>query len=302
FVTNAQGTVVAEMDNQGNTTYEAAYRPYGQQQSGAPQAEPGYTGHVNDPDTGLVYMQARYYDSEIGRFVSVDLVRPEPGNIFGVNDYVYANNTPVMKVDLNGMFCGGVGEVSAKVQVLRDTSDGCNGGQTKAYSYVSLAFRHYSPGADGILGAQSKFPSKTVSAVYKFTTSPVGKKIYDQAIKEGGKINLVLEPSGFPPTYHLQNGTNNTIVYSLDVAGFLRDRDKEGEMHGATLDIILGHEIGHTKIAVDALGYSQSEGYWQNEFNVVRNVENPYRAYIGAPLRTRYSGYPVPKPLLGGKK
>ncbi|GAB3022483.1 hypothetical protein GCM10027285_00010 [Oleiagrimonas citrea] len=41
FVTNAQGTVVAEMDNQGNTTYEAAYRPYGQQQSGAPQAEPG---------------------------------------------------------------------------------------------------------------------------------------------------------------------------------------------------------------------------------------------------------------------
>ena len=34
----------------------------------------GFTGHVNDADTGLVYMQQRYYDAVAGRFLSVDPV------------------------------------------------------------------------------------------------------------------------------------------------------------------------------------------------------------------------------------
>ena len=38
YVTNAQGTVVAEMDTSSNVTYDATYRPYGQQQIGTPQA------------------------------------------------------------------------------------------------------------------------------------------------------------------------------------------------------------------------------------------------------------------------
>ena len=46
--------------------------------SGAPNG-PGYTGHVNDPDTGLVYMQARYYDPGWGGFLSVDPVGAESG-------------------------------------------------------------------------------------------------------------------------------------------------------------------------------------------------------------------------------
>lgn len=100
--TNAQGTVVAEADAQGNVTYMAVYRPYGKQQIGVPQAEPGYTGHVNDPDTGLVYMQARYYDPETGRFLSVDPVTPAPGNFFNFNRYDYANNNPIRNTDPDG--------------------------------------------------------------------------------------------------------------------------------------------------------------------------------------------------------
>ena len=102
LLTNAQGTVVAEMDVHGNVTYTAAYRPYGQQQTGTPQAGPGYTGHVNDPDTGLVYMQARYYDPSIGRFLSVDPVGPIAGNIFNFSRYSYTNNNPVNHIDPDG--------------------------------------------------------------------------------------------------------------------------------------------------------------------------------------------------------
>lgn len=69
--------------------------------SGAPNG-PGYTGHVNDPETGLVYMQARYYDPATGRFLSVDPVAPVGGNLFNVNRYDYANNNPINNVDLDG--------------------------------------------------------------------------------------------------------------------------------------------------------------------------------------------------------
>lgn len=107
FITNAQGTVVATAGGQGSVTYTAAYRPYGKQQVGTPQPGPGYTGHVNDSDTGLVYMQARYYDPMLGRFLSVDPNAVSVGNIFNFSRYDYANNNPVINVDPDGRMCWG---------------------------------------------------------------------------------------------------------------------------------------------------------------------------------------------------
>jgi RHS repeat-associated protein len=70
--TDPQGTTLAEADASGNTTATFDYRPYGGLALGASPNGPGYARHVNDPNTGLVYMQTRYYDSAVGRFVSID--------------------------------------------------------------------------------------------------------------------------------------------------------------------------------------------------------------------------------------
>ena len=69
--TDPQGTPLAEADASGNVTATFDYAPYGGQALGTPPSGPGYTGHVNDPESGLVYMQARYYDPVVGRFLSV---------------------------------------------------------------------------------------------------------------------------------------------------------------------------------------------------------------------------------------
>mgnify|MGYP001046769125 CR=1 FL=1 len=100
--TDAQGTPLAEADASGNITATFDYAPYGSQALGTPPSGPGYTGHVNDPDTGLVYMQARYYDPAVGRFLSVDPMGPTPGNGFGFNRYSYANNNPYRYIDPDG--------------------------------------------------------------------------------------------------------------------------------------------------------------------------------------------------------
>ena len=100
--TDAQGTPVMEADTQGSITATYDYTPYGSQALGMPPAGPGYTGHVNDPDTGLVYMQARYYDPEGVRFLSVDPVGPSPGELFHFNRYDYTNNNPINHTDPDG--------------------------------------------------------------------------------------------------------------------------------------------------------------------------------------------------------
>lgn len=108
YYTDPQGTVLAKTDASGNIIATYDYAPYGTTVAGMSPAPdgPGYTGHVNDPDTGLVYMQARYYDSGTGRFLSLDPVPPSAGNAFNFSRYAYANNNPVVNIDPDGHEAG----------------------------------------------------------------------------------------------------------------------------------------------------------------------------------------------------
>ncbi|MEW9573838.1 RHS repeat-associated core domain-containing protein [Rhodanobacter sp. Si-c] len=101
--TDPQGTPLVEADAQGNVVARYDYTPYGGSVAslGNPPDGPGYTGHVNDPETGLVYMQARYYQP-IGRFLSPDPVGPSSGNVYSFNRYAYADNNPIANTDPTG--------------------------------------------------------------------------------------------------------------------------------------------------------------------------------------------------------
>ena len=100
--TDPNGTPLAEADTHGNITKTYDYTPYGTVALGSPPNGPGYTGHVNDSETNLVYMQARYYDPATGQFLSVDPESPAAGNISNFNRYVYVGNNPINHIDPNG--------------------------------------------------------------------------------------------------------------------------------------------------------------------------------------------------------
>lgn len=104
YYTDPQGTPLAKADAQGNIVERYEYTPYGTpvpSVSTAPNG-PSYTGHVSDPETGLVYMQGRYYDPTITRFLSPDPVMPSAGNPFNSNRFAYANNNPIINIDPDG--------------------------------------------------------------------------------------------------------------------------------------------------------------------------------------------------------
>ncbi len=62
-----------------------------------------YRGYYYDTDTGFYYLQSRYYDPEIGRFINADdITYVDPSSLASCNVYGYCGNNPVMYVDPTG--------------------------------------------------------------------------------------------------------------------------------------------------------------------------------------------------------
>lgn len=63
-----------------------------------------YRGYVYDNETGLYYLQSRYYNPTIGRFINVDALIATGQGILGNNMFAYCNNNPVKNADHLGLF------------------------------------------------------------------------------------------------------------------------------------------------------------------------------------------------------
>ncbi|WP_164755338.1 RHS repeat-associated core domain-containing protein [Mesorhizobium sp. M7A.F.Ca.US.014.04.1.1] len=77
------------------------YATYGERLNTGFQTQKSYIGERFDPETGLLYLNARYMDPVLGRFISPDDWDPTKQGV-GTNRYVYAQNDPVNKADNNG--------------------------------------------------------------------------------------------------------------------------------------------------------------------------------------------------------
>lgn len=100
--TDALGTPIAVTDAAKAIIETSEYEPYGQLVNRALTDGPGFTGHVQDAATGLTYMQQRYYDPTVGRFLSVDPVTALSSPVGMFNRYKYAANNPYRFVDPDG--------------------------------------------------------------------------------------------------------------------------------------------------------------------------------------------------------
>jgi RHS repeat-associated protein len=114
--TDALGSPVAISDASGHTIKRTVYEPYGAVMGGEVDGEPGYTGHVSDSATGLIYMQQRYYDPSVGRFLSSDPVLAVGGGSELFNRYRYAMNNPYRYLDPDGRVDWGMVGDSFKIE------------------------------------------------------------------------------------------------------------------------------------------------------------------------------------------
>ena len=104
FHNDLLGSPVAATDSQGALLWQEEYTPYGKRLSKEDDGKNSrwYTGKSEVAGLGVQYFDARWYDAELGRFLSIDPVDIDAGNIRSFNRYAYANNNPYRYVDPNG--------------------------------------------------------------------------------------------------------------------------------------------------------------------------------------------------------
>ena len=61
-----------------------------------------YRGYYYDDETGLYYLNSRYYSPEFGRFISADVFVSTGQGLVGSNMFAYCNNNPVTGYDPEG--------------------------------------------------------------------------------------------------------------------------------------------------------------------------------------------------------
>ena len=98
------GSIKAVTNASGKVVYTADYRAFGKriQAEGSDGFDEwhGFTGKEFDPDANLYYYNARWYDPDLGRFISED-PSADPNN---PNLYSYCGNNPLTRTDPTGRF------------------------------------------------------------------------------------------------------------------------------------------------------------------------------------------------------
>ena len=98
YVADHLGSVMQETSSAGAVTLARKYDPWGNMLAGASSGGWAFTGREWDPETGLSYYRSRYFNPELGRFLSEDPL----GLGGGVNLYGYVGGSPVVFVDPSG--------------------------------------------------------------------------------------------------------------------------------------------------------------------------------------------------------
>ena len=110
YLRNGQNDIVKLIDGSGSAVVEYSYNSWGEQTGCAGTLSTAlgilnpfrYRGYVYDEETGLYYLQSRYYDPDLCRFISADVYLSTGQGVLGCNAFAYCANEPVSYSDEMG--------------------------------------------------------------------------------------------------------------------------------------------------------------------------------------------------------
>ena len=106
YLYNGHGDVTKIVDNSNATLNTYAYDEYGKVLNATENIDNPfkYAGYYYDNETGNYYLQARYYNPDIQRFISEDTYRGQLDDPLSLNLYTYCSNNPLIYTDPDGHF------------------------------------------------------------------------------------------------------------------------------------------------------------------------------------------------------
>ena len=172
YVKNAQGDVTGLVTTSGTRVVTYTFDAWGNPLSttgslattlGA-QNPLRYRGYVYDTETGLYYLQSRYYNPTWGRFIGADdtaALSASPGRThWDKNLYAYCDNNPTSRVDDEGelwdtLLCGAIMGIATQYvsDVIDNLADGAQG--WSAFKPRSNGYEYFAAAVDGALAVSN---------------------------------------------------------------------------------------------------------------------------------------------------
>ena len=128
-------------DDIGGTRQSILYDAWGKERDrvGVSANDFTFTGHELDDESGLLYAKARFYDADIGRFLTQDSYLGEASNAPSLHRYLYGSQNPLLYLDLAGRKAQSLPELAKKEKERRaeNATDG------RAFSDKGTASRNF---------------------------------------------------------------------------------------------------------------------------------------------------------------
>ena len=230
YMYNGHGDVTALINAAGTIAASYYYDAFGNilSQTGSANNNITYAGYQYDSETGLYYLNARYYDSKIARFLSEDTYTGDPNDPLSLNLYTYCLNNPIMYTDPTGYSAtvvkkGATGDGVKAIQELLNevagkktvATDGNFGSKTQT---AIIEFQK-SVGitADGIVGNQTLTYLKLMASTAGASDLTKQKALAEASNAKAGAIrdNEIL----MSVDYYNQAINNVSIVQSATKGG-----------------------------------------------------------------------------------
>ena len=220
YITNLQGDVMYLIDANENTVASYEYDPYGNIVSATgtlAEINPlRYRGYYYDAELGMYYLQSRYYDPHIGRFISADAYASTGQGVIGFNMFAYCNNNPANGLDYAGddaiwlqdiTAVGGLGHTGLLLQDARG----------KWWHFYWGNNRNGSSGKSGTGNILMAYQGGTsLASINKFYKEHYGSE-YEASIYFKGDFSNSVEYANTVDKYYYNFVFNNCMQVSTDV-------------------------------------------------------------------------------------
>jgi RHS repeat-associated protein len=223
------GSTANLTDGAGNLAQSYRYDAWGRvwQKVGASSNPRQYIGHYHDEETGLDYFGARYYDSEIGRFLSQDSYLGQADVPPSLHRYLYAYANPLRYVDLTGYSSEESNESSLSID--KNNSDGTihmsRGGWTKteAKGAASTGLAKWVNGESSTTAGEEAVVED--SGPLGYTPGDIARRVQRW---QREKVQILNDWMTKDPTF-IRWGLGNVAEFGLGVMSSMADSLKFGE-------------------------------------------------------------------------
>jgi RHS repeat-associated protein len=310
------GSIIAISNEDGKMVEQRQYDAWGKSQliaSGPSYASHpwlsaitprGYTGHEEVDELGIIHMNGRIYDADIGRFLQADPFVQAPTNLQNFNRYSYVLNNPLNMTDPSGFFFSGLKhfvkknwKTLAAIAVSAITYGAASGwamslGMTTS-TVVPGSIAAYAPGLS--LGG-AVFASSVAGAI----GGAVGGALTTGSIKGAAQGALVGTIMGATTGFVGYGGVNNFGDFSSKLAASSVGNCAAGEISGGSCGQSVKSSLFSTSISLGMTWYMGNYGYkykpsWDSSDGepVVKvagdGVQDPRVTNVGMSIEIPYS-------------